>query len=469
MSEIKPSDISKIQAERPGAAVGDTAISVRVSPHSYLTALLLGTYLSAFCFYLELDVVGGILFGLSLIVIPFLAFNDRVVFDSRRLDRTGLVPRLWASFNGSRRRLKISDVEQVETQAVRALRRGGNVFYRYRTIIRGKGLSITIASGGEEYRRMIKGILVRLPDDVLDTRSIELRDHLTDPKVTMTKAEFARIPRADVLESSLKASARTAGVINHPDHPEEEKADDLRSLANELRVSGHLVQALEAFRRALVLKPRDGRLLFEFARCLHSFAGSTRDWKLQRRALAASRLSERNASDDGDLLARLGEWYFEIGESHRAGQMFQRAAERLGENFRAARGLAEMALRDGKIAHVIHHFVSAGRFAETPALRRWSRGEVEYFSRLNDDEEYMEMEISRVNMLETVERSKRTALRIASLAFPAVMIGVLFDDDLIAQIGWTVSTVSLLIWTGLIVMARILSQRIPHELLSPDD
>ena len=149
-------------------------ISIRVSPHSYFTALLLGTFFSAFLFYLELDVPGVVLFGVSWILIPFFALNDRISFDGKRLMRTGIVPRVWSWFNTSRRRLKITDIEQVETQAIRAIKRGGNIYYRYRTVIRGKGLNVAIASGGEDYRRMIKSILPRLSDNVLDNRSIEL-------------------------------------------------------------------------------------------------------------------------------------------------------------------------------------------------------------------------------------------------------------------------------------------------------
>jgi len=89
LSELKPSDIPKIRAEKATAAA-ERLISLRVSPHSYLTALLLGTYLSAFAFYLELDIAGGILFGVAWIVIPFLALNDRVAFDGRRLIRTDM-------------------------------------------------------------------------------------------------------------------------------------------------------------------------------------------------------------------------------------------------------------------------------------------------------------------------------------------------------------------------------------------
>jgi hypothetical protein len=195
----------------------------------------------------------------------------------------------------------------------------------------------------------------------------------------------------------------------------------------------------------------------------------TSDHKLERRALAALRLSERRAHDDGELLVRLGEWYFQIGEWRRAGNVFQNALDRIGENFRTARGLAEIALREGKIAHVIHHFSTANRIADTASLRRWSRSEADYFSHLNSDDEYMELEIGRVNMLETVERSKKSVLRIAFLGFPAILAGIAFEDSFVANVGWSVSTVALMIWTGLIFSSNLLSQRLPHELVSDED
>ena len=447
-------------------------VSIRVSPHSYFTALLLSSFISAFLFYIEKDLAGVIVFAASWILIPFFALNDKITFDGRRLVRTGTVPTVWAWLNASRRRLKLRDIEQVETEAIRTLKRGGNVYYRYRTVIRGKGLSVSIASGGSDFRDMVKAILPRLADNVLDTRSMELRDHLTDPRETLERAKTARIPSADVLEGSIRGfgSQRRS---RHPNPPQPEvvtgKADELRDLANELRVSGYFLQALEAFRRALLIRPRDGHLLFEFARCLHSFAGVERDPRLERRALAALRLSERRASGDDDMLVRLGEWYFQIGEWRRAGNVFNNALERLGENFRTARGLAELALRDGKIAHVIHHFSTANRVAETSSLRRWSKGEAEYFSNLNSDEEYMELEIGRVNLLETVESSKKTTLRITFLALPAIIFGIASQDNLIANIGWAVSGVALVIWTGLIVTQKMLAQRIPYDLVESDE
>ena len=80
----------------------------------------------------------------------------------------------------------------------------------------------------------------------------------------------------------------------------------------------------------------------------------------------------------------------------------------------------------------------------------------------------MELEVSRVNMLDTVESSKKSALRITFLALPAIMIGLLFEDDLIANIGWAVSTVALLICLGLTITARLLASRIPYDLVESD-
>lgn len=444
-------------------------ISIRVSPNSYLVSLVLGTFFTALLFYLRLDLGGFLLFFVSWVCLPFLALNDRIVFDGKRLTRTGFMPRAWSWFNGSRRRLKLSDIEQVETQAVRALRRGGNVYYRYRTSVRGKALQIVFLSGGEEYRRMVSSILPRLADNVLDTRSMELRDYLADPKETLMKAEFEHIPAVDVLrDQATSSSGGNARSVRESSDNDSERANYLRSLGNELRLNGYLLQALEAFRRALVIRPRDGWLLFDFARCLQSYAGSERSGALERKGIAALRLAAIRAGDDGDLLERIGEAFFQAGEWRHAGEAFRKALDRVGEGFRSARGLAEIALREGKIAHVIHHFSTANRLSQTPSLRRWTRGETEYFSRLNDDEEYMELEISRVKLLETLERSKKTTLRIAIVGFTTIFVGVFLDDSLVADIGWSISTVSLLIWSGLIVSARILSPRIPYDLIESD-
>lgn len=447
--------------------------SIRVSPNGYFAALVLTTFFAGLLLYLEYNAFAILLLCTGLILLPALAWGDRITFDGKRLSRTGLLPRIWAQINNSRHRLKISDIEQVETQALRALKRGGNVFYRYRTSVRGKDNEFVFASGGQDYRNMVYKLFPQLSENVLDYRSIELRDNLAEPKETLLKAEFAKIPSAEVLENSLESylsekSDRKRRENWEIGEEEVEKADYLRKLANELRLSGYLIQALEAFRRALVLNPKDAWILFEYGRCLHSFAGSERNPKLQKKAFAALRLAEKRGKRDSEFLERLGESYFQYGEWNRANRVFNKAIEIAEESFRSVRGLAEIALRDGKLAHVVHHFGAAYRLAETPALRRWTQGENEYFSRLNSDDEYMDLEVSRVRMVETLDDAKKTTLRIALFGIPLILVGVIFEEQLLGNLGWAVSSIALLIWVGLIMSRNLLSNRIPLELVNED-
>lgn len=468
----KSVDATKATGARIGTySNGD--VSIRVSPNSYFAGIVLAAFFSGFLFYLEQDVFAVLLLAAGLVILPILAWMDRISFDGKRLTRTGILPKLWARVNNSGYRLKITDIEQVETQALRALKRGGNVFYRYRTSVRGKDRGFAFASGGEDYRNMVHRLFPLLSENILDHRSIELRDYLAEPKETLLKAEFAKIPSAEVLESSLQSY-----ISDRPDRStrdnwesgeeEVEKAEYLRTLANELRLSGYLIQALEAFRRALVLNPKDAWTLFEYGRCLHSFAGSERNPKLQKKAFAALRLAEKRGEQDSGFLERLGESYFQYGEWKRANKVFNRAIEVAEESFRSVRGLAEIALRDGKLAHVIHHFGAAYRLAETPALRRWTQAENDYFSRLNNDDEYMELEVSRVKMLENLDDAKKTTLRIALFGVPVILCGVIFEEQLLGDLGWAVSIIALLIWVGLIMSRNLLSNRIPVELVEKE-
>ncbi|MBA3600665.1 MAG: hypothetical protein H0W45_05395, partial [Acidobacteria bacterium] len=359
MSEILSTKTAATSGLETAATISGQIINIRVSPNGYFVVLFLTTFLTAFLVYLEQDLIALVLFVVSWLCFPILAWTDRIVFDGKRLIRTGFVPRVWAWTNSTNFRLKISDIEQVESQALRTLKRGGNVIYRYRTTLQGKNLKFAFASGGDNYRQMIHKIFPLLSDNMLDNRSIELRDYLSEPNETLRKAAFAKIPSAEVLESSLNEfqaadkHLRTNSNIKDVGEAESEKADFLHRLANELRLSGYLLQSLEAFRRALVLNPKDAWLIFDFARCLHSFAGSEKNEKLRKKSFAALRLAETRGKTDGDFLARLGESYIQYGERRRAAAVFQQAIDMADASFRSVRGLAEIALREGKIAHVI--------------------------------------------------------------------------------------------------------------------
>lgn len=446
-------------------------LRVRPLAGAYLAGLLVTAFVSALLLYLELSTYATVFAIAFTGLIVFLWFTDRIVFDGRRISRSGLLPRLWAFATATRDRLKITDIEQVETSVFSGIKRGRNVYYTYRTTVTGKGVRFVFSSGFKGYKSVVRSLFPLLSEDILDNASIDLRDYLVEKADLMRQAKESEIPSSDVLDGSFRSIRLKINRENPIDEGAEstEKANRLRKLGNQLRLAGRSIQAVEAFRRAAVMRPRDARLLFEFAACVRSLAGSERDQKLEHKALALLRLAERHAGEDRDLLARIGECYSQIGEWHRASIVFKRAAESFGESFRTLRGLAEISLREGKIAHVIHNFAAAERLAKSNSLKRWTKTEVEYFSHLNSDEEYMDLEISRVNLLDSLERTKRSALRVAVFGFLVIGFGLAFGDDLIANIGWTVSGLSLALWIAMILMTRMLSPRIPFELIESDE
>lgn len=453
-------------SKKAAAGAGTERISVRVLPLNYLVALLLSSFLAAFLLYVEAHIYAYLLLAFAWTLIPGMILQDRVLFDGRRIVRTGWIPRLWSRMTATRDRIKLNDVEHVQTAVLRTIKRGGNLIYTYRTTFFGKGKAFTIHSGGRHYKDFVEGVFAKLSEDILDNRSIDLRDHLENRLVVKRRAKEADIPPADILEGNLRGSLPKGSVSKMSCSTE--KALDLHRLANELRVSGLLPQAVEAFRRALLLMPRNARLLFDFSLCLRSYAALNRDRIVERKALALMRLAERRAGDDGQLLTEIGEGYFQFGEWRRAGATFRKAIDRAGERFRSLIGLAELALHEGKIAHVIHNFTAARELAVTPAARRWAKHEIDYFSRLNSDEEYMELEVSRMNLLDTLALVRGGALRIAVVGIPFIVIGLIFEEHLVANVGWAVALVAFAVWTTVIVLVHMLSTRIPYELIEDE-
>ena len=447
-------------------------VSVRVSPGPYLTAISLLLLIALFLLYLELFAAAAALAVGSVVSVFVFAATDRVVFDGKRIRRTGVLPRIGYRMFGLRDRLKLTDIEQVDSQSVRGIRRSGRFPYRHRTTFRGKGIAMTVVSGGERYRKFVREVLGRLDPNVLDARSLELREYLSDPATIDRLIEQFRIPSAEVLEPSFKKwkAARNSDVLPGEGSGQEfsQKARELRDLGNRLRFSGSLIQAAEAFRRALRLDPRDGWVLFDLGRCLLSVAGYERDSKLHRRAVALMRLAERRAGEDGELLSRLGEAYFQVGDWKRANTAFRRAIDVLGDGFRAIRGLAEIALREGKIAHVIHNFGAANRSAENAALRRWAGTEADYFSRLNADDEYMELEVSRVNLLERLERNSRVAVRASFVGLLVLFGGLVFEQGMVANFGWAIIFIAVGLRLVLLIGRKMMTNRIPFELVERD-
>src|SRR5436190_13363712 len=145
--------------------------SIRVSPGPYLALTSVLTFSAALLLRTEQDVWALALLAVGWLVVPLLAFTDRIAFDGQSLSRRGLVSFFLRLFSGYQKQLAIHDFETVETNAVRTLRRGGSVRYRYRTQITGKGKEFVCASGGKGYRRLLRELLPVLHEDKLDNGS----------------------------------------------------------------------------------------------------------------------------------------------------------------------------------------------------------------------------------------------------------------------------------------------------------
>lgn len=440
--------------------------SVRVSPGNYLAAACLLTFVATLLLRAQHDVPALVTIALAWIVTPLLAFTDRISFDGRVLSRRGLVPLLIRFTKGRTLSLGIEDIERVETSAVRTLRRNGRVRYRYRSEVSGRGSSFVFASGGSAYRQMVRTLFPLLGYDKVDARSSELRDYLTDARTLKLNLELLRIAPADVLEgatSDLEHNAkkeirhqRAESAISTP--IDIERGRLLRLAANELRAAGRLREAAEAFRRALLVIPHDGWLIYEFARFLRSQAGSSHDSRLLQRSRACLRLAVRRAGDDAPLFSRIGESFYEYGELAQATRAFSRALELNPRAFRAEIGLAEVALRNGKLAHVIHHYAAAARIAPDEALARHARREADYYALLNNDDDYLTAELRRIGWLQNLHRARRLAARMTLASVLLALTGPSFDES-IESMGWSLASSSLIAWLGVALVSRYLAPR----------
>ncbi|MBD0371294.1 MAG: hypothetical protein ICV60_10700 [Pyrinomonadaceae bacterium] len=448
-------------------------VTVRSSPGGYIIIALALTLTSLLLVRAEFDEAAIIALVTAWVFMPLAAFTDRIRVEGRILSRTGLVAFLHKIFKGRALRLDIDEVERIETYAVRTLRRGGSVRYRYRSEVAGRGLSFTFASGGN-YRRMVRSLFSLIRDEKLDARSRELRDYLSDPRSLREMIKLLRLAPSSVLEGALpdfrllerkhredKLSAEAAALSS----TERERGQLLRLVANGLRAAGRLREAAEAFRRALLVTPHDGWLLYEFARFLRSQASALSDARLLSRSRAGLRLAARYAGEDAQLLARIAESFFEFGDMMRASRLFRLSLELQPRSFHAETGLAEIALRSGKLAHVIHHYQAATRIAPDEATARFARREADYYALLNDDDEYLSSELRRINWLQTLQTVRRWTTRImltsTLLAIGGAYIGDPLGTDL-SDIGWSLTASSLVAWLIAHLLINLLSRRRPH-------
>lgn len=443
---------------------------IRVSPGGYFATAALLTFAALLCLRTHRDLLALILIAGTWTIIPFLVLTNRLSFDGHTVSRTGLAAMLIRLVRRRSQSMAVEDIERVEVATLRTLRRGGKVRYRYRVEIAGKGWAFVLASGGQEFRQMVRVLLPRISDHKLDARARELRDHLGDVKAVRREAAKLGIAPTSVLEetSEAKRADRYRAVLsnsvaanlpaNEASPENAERASLLRKSANDLRMSGFLQQSAEAFRRALLISPRSPWLIYEYARMLKSQASAFGDARLLGRACAALRLAATRGPTDAVLLSRVGECFLEYGDPLRASKLFRRTLEIDEEAYRAQLGLAEVALSDGKLAHVIHHYSEAARVAPDKATGALARREADYYSRLNNDEDYLAAELRRMNWLEGANRIQRLTARVS---FAALLIAVIGSsiDQVVAGLAWALASSSIIAWSGSLVTRKLLAAR----------
>lgn len=467
MNETKQIEALKSLAEvaraRKQSGKRNYLATVRVSPGAYLAVSSVMTFVAALLLRSGREGWALITVFVAWALVPVLAVSDRIAFDGEVLVRRGLVPFLRHFVSGKREQLSVADVERVDTNAVRTLRRGGRVRYRYRSQLVGKSTGFVFASGGARYREMVRHLFPLILDNKLDLRTRDLRDYLCDPKLLSEEAKSLQLASTDVLDnatSDFKLGGRneTAETGTQVSSVAVERAIHLRQLGNRLRIAGRLREAGEAFRRALIVLPHDAWLIFDFARLLRSQASAEADADLLARARAALRLSSMRAEEDARLLALLGESLLEYNDVTRAERNFQRALELEPATYRARLGLADVALRSGKLAHVINQYRDAAVATTEKSLVAFANREADYYFRLNDDDDYLSSELRRINWLQTLSHMRRLAARITNASILIALVGPYLNPT-IGSMGWALASSSLVAWLLGLFGTRLLSSR----------
>lgn len=421
------------------------------------------TFVALICLRTQRDLLALILVCVTWTLAPLLMLTDRLIFDGRTLKRTGLGAWIPIIFNRKQLKIATADIERVEVTSLRTLRRGGNVRYRYRVEVAGADAAVSFASGGRQFRRMVQALLPMIPEHKLDARARELRDHLADPRAV--RAEAARLAiappsvldnAAEIAEKRIERQRRESA--NTFTETETERALLLRRAANDLRIAGCLRQSAEAFRRALLITPHNAWMIYEYARLLKSEASAFSDADLLGRACAALRLASMRGNTDARLLERVGESFLEYCDPPRAARTFRRALDQDENAYRAHLGLAEVALGEGKLAHVIHHYNDAARCAPDKATARLARCEADYYSLLNNDEEYLATELRRMNWLEGAGRVQRLTARVSFAALLVALLGSQIDP-VVAGLGWAMASSSIAGWSGALIIRKFLTNR----------
>ncbi len=366
-----------------------------------------------------------------LVPLGLAAALDYIEFDGEVIRHKGPLAFLMANLANVRREIPISEVETITTETSSLGLASGEARMSYHTRISGAGVEIIIRSRRSGYVPFIRALFKAAGPDKLDPRSFELFEYFE------SRGALKNTP---VLRSEI-------AVLPVP---------LLRRIANSLRLAGRLTQASSYFRIAYEKEPRNPELLYEMSRFFHSSA-QTEDTRLIQRSDACLRLASRLAGTEPGLLERIGEAFFERLDYKRASDCFRRALAVEPGRFRANVGLAEIALRDGKLAHVAH-FYNAAAASEDGALSRLAAREARYYERLVRDDDFLESELRRIRIANQIRWLRRLS---ALTFFGAWLVGGLAGrlHFVFEQFGWALMASSGLAWCVAAIALRYLLRR----------
>ncbi|MEW6212344.1 MAG: tetratricopeptide repeat protein [Acidobacteriota bacterium] len=358
------------------------------------------------------------------------ALFDRIEFDGSVLRHRGPMAFLLRLF-GMRRELDVAHIERITTEATSVSMKSGTAKMSYRTRVSGSGVEILLRSHRATYLPMIKALFRAVGPHKLDPRSFELYEYFeTDQSIRDTP----------VLRSEIAAMP----------------APLLRRIANSLRLAGRLAQASSYFRIAYEKEPRNPELLYEMSRFFRSSA-QVDDARLIQRSDACLRLASRLAGEKPDLLERLGEAFYERLDYKRATECFRRAIALDPARFRSNVGLAEIALKDGKLAHVAQYYNAAASGSDM-TLARMAEREARYYERLASDEDFLERELRRINASNQIRWARRAGAATFFLSWLVAITAGRFYPQ-VEHFTWALMGMTAIVWAGATFTLRFFRRR----------
>ncbi|MBL8148483.1 MAG: tetratricopeptide repeat protein [Blastocatellia bacterium] len=390
-----------------------------------------------------------LIFGATLFLLLLVASRfEKITFNGQVLKRSGLFAFCESLLTRQKQALQIEQIEMVTTEAIRS-RLGRKKFkYVYKVTATGEGthIPIMVSSGKPSTSsELVKNLFSLLDENKLDPRSGELRDYLhqLDQKERQDEViEF--VINTELNESSAEIYKKLPSKL-------------LREIANRLKLEGFMHQAFHCFSFAYKREPGNAQLLYEMARFFRSL-GSISHPRLLSRSGACLRLAAFLAKDEPRLLERIGETHFEQFEYKKAANCFSKALSIDPTLYRANIGLAEIALRDGKLAHVAHFYQAAATVSSDKAQKNLALREADYYNRLCSDEDYFEAEISRITKLQNFQWVKNSSSLLLVVFWLLATLSGWFSQEL-KSLAWSAVLSTSVVWIGSIFLSSRYSHR----------